>query len=103
MRIGTLFSPGDYGNRRGQLNPEWWDNNNTQYGMIHRVCITEEGTLLDDELFPQFTIEHLNLQRNDYISFRIGVEKNARYAGGLNLFGEKFGDHPQSIIMRAVF
>lgn len=103
VRIGTLFSPGDYGSRRGQLNPEWWDNNNTQYGMIHRVCITEEGTLLDDELFPQFTIGHLNLQHIDYISLRIGVEKDARYAGGLNLFGEKFGDHPQAIIMRAVF
>lgn len=103
VRIGTLFSAGDYGTRRGQLNPEWWDNNNTQYGLIHRVCVTEEGTLLDEELFPQFTMNDLNLKHADYISFQIGAEEDARYAGGLNLFGEKFGDHPQAIVMRAVF
>lgn len=103
VRIGTLFSLGDYGNRRGQLNPDWWDKNNTQYGMLHRICITEEGTYLDDELYTQFTIKDLNLRESDYISLKVGVEKDARYAGGLNLFGEKFGDHPQPIIMRAVF
>lgn len=103
QRIGTFTSPGDYGNRRGQLNPSWWDNNNTQYGMIHRVLITEEGTQLDDELFPSFTISSLRLSELDYISLKIGVEKDARYVGGLNLFGEKFGDHPQPIVMRAIF
>ena len=103
QRIGTFTSPGDYGNRRGQLNPSWWDNNNTQYGMIHRVLITEEGTQLDDELFPNFTISSLHLSELDYISLKIGVEKDARYVGGLNLFGEKFGDHPQPIVMRAIF
>lgn len=103
VRIGTLFSSGDFGNRRGQLNPDWWDNNNTQYGLLHRVCVMKEGTLLDDEFFPEFTIADFHLRKTDYISLKIGVEKDAQYAGGINLFGEKFGDYPQPIVMRAVF
>lgn len=102
-RIGCLVSLGDYGNRRGRLNPSWWDYNNTQYGILHRVCITAEGTLLDDALYPEFTIDHLKPGDQDYLSFKIGVEESARYVGGLNLFGEKFGDYPQAIVMRAVF
>lgn len=102
-RIGTLTSQGDYGSRRGRLNPAWWDNNNTQYGLLHRVCISAEGTRLDDRLFPGFTLSQIDLEQQDFISFAIGVEEDARYVGGLNLFGEKFGDYPQSILLRAAF
>jgi predicted transcriptional regulator len=31
---------------------------------------------------------------------KIGVKPDAKYVGGFNLFGEKFGDYPQSIIMQ---
>jgi predicted transcriptional regulator len=31
---------------------------------------------------------------------RIGIKDTAKNIGGLNLFGEKFGDHPQNIQMR---
>lgn len=66
-RIGTLTSLGDYGNRRGRLNPAWWDGNNTQYGLLHRVCITSEGTMLDDDCFSQFTISDLDLFHQESI------------------------------------
>ena len=102
-RIGTLISLGDYGNRRGRLNPVWWSSNNTQYGFLHRICITSEGTLLDDYLNPSFTLSDLSFVEDDYISLKLGVEDNAKYIGGMNLFGEQFGDYPQSIVMRAVF
>lgn len=37
---------------------------------------------------------------NDYISARIGIKDSAKNIGGINIFGEKFGDHPQDVVMR---
>ena len=102
QRIGTFRSEGDYGNRRGRLNPAWWDDNNTQYGMMHSVRITAEGTYLDDTLFEGFHTGCLDFSKQDFISLKLGVEPDAQYVGGLNLFGEKFGDYPQNIVMRAI-
>jgi len=36
----------------------------------------------------------------DYISFKIGVKEDSKYVGGINLFGNKFGDFEQNIDMR---
>ena len=33
----------------------------------------------------------------------IGVKDDARNKGGLNLFGRKFGNYPQDIVMRMGF
>jgi predicted transcriptional regulator len=31
---------------------------------------------------------------------RIGVKADARYVGGLNIFGRHFGNYPQDIVLR---
>lgn len=99
----TIHSLGDYGGRRGQLNPEWWDHNNTQFGLLHELKISTEGTYLDDSFVGKHTIESLGLLTAPFISFRLGVEENAHYVGGLNLFGEKFGDYPQNIVLKVLY
>jgi predicted transcriptional regulator len=33
------------------------------------------------------------------VAVRIGNKPDAEYIGGFNLFGEKFGDHEQNIIL----
>lgn len=96
--IGFFTSPGDYGGRRGKQTPQWWDNNMTQFGVLKSLSITEEGTFLDGEFFSPLTLSDFSLRDNPYISLKLGVKEDAHYVGGLNLFGEKFGDYALSLI-----
>jgi predicted transcriptional regulator len=34
------------------------------------------------------------------VRVRIGVDPKSENVYGINLFGEKFGDHPQALIMK---
>ena len=101
--IGFFTSPGDYGGRRGKQTPQWWDNNMTQFGVLKSLSITEEGTFLDGEFFSPLTLSDFSLRDNPYISFKLGVKEDAHYVGGLNLFGEKFGDYTQNILMKIIY
>lgn len=101
--IGFFTSPGDYGGRRGKQTPQWWDNNMTQFGVLKSLSITEEGTFLDGEFFSPLTLSDFSLRDNPYISFKLGVKEDAHYVGGLNLFGEKFGDYAQNILMKIIY
>lgn len=101
--IGFFTSPGDYGGRRGKQTPQWWDNNMTQFGILKSLSITEEGTFLDGEFFSPLTLSDFSLRDNPYISFKLGVKEGAHYVGGLNLFGEKFGDYAQNILMKIIY
>lgn len=101
--IGFFTSPGDFGGRHGKLSPGWWDDNMTQFGMLKTLSITEEGTFLDGEIFSPLTLSDYALRELPYISFKLGVKEDAHYVGGLNLFGKKFGDYPQDIVMKIVY
>ncbi len=95
--VCVYTSPGDYGARRGLLTPEWWSEG-TQYGVIKQIEVTEQGTFLDGTFVSSVTINELDLSDNLF-TFRIGVKENAKNRGGINLFGRKFGDHNQNIIV----
>lgn len=99
IEIGIIECPGDYGGRRGRLNPEWWNESSTQYGDLRKIWITDNGCYIDEIKVSDYTIKSLQLDTLNYISFKIGVKPDARYVGGFNLFGEKFGDYSQNIIM----
>ncbi len=96
--VATYLSPGDFGGRRGRLNPEWWSDYSTQYGIMKNLRITQEGVFLDETKTDSRTIDRLKLQEGDYITFRIGIKEDAKHQGGLNLFGEKFGDFSQGLL-----
>lgn len=97
---GTWECPSDFGGRRGKLNPEWWPDKNTQYGMLKTWKITSEGTYLDEDLVNHITLEEYNLAAGGYIAVRIGIAEDACHVGGINIFGSCFGDHPQDILMK---
>ncbi len=98
--IVTYTSSGDYGGRRGKLTPEWWSDGSTQYGLLKTISVNREGSYLDEVPCSQpVKIEDLHLESGPFISFRIEIKPEAHYIGGLNLFGEKFGDYPQNIVM----
>ena len=62
--------------------------------------VDENGSTLDDAELSSVKLSDLELERQDYISLRIGVHADAEHVGGLNLFGEKFGDFAQGIVAR---
>lgn len=97
---GTWLSPADFGGRRGKLNPSWWSDGSTQFGMLKTWRVTKEGSFIDGSNAKNINIKKLELEKNDFISVRVGIKKDAKNIGGINIFGDKFGDYSQNIIMR---
>ncbi len=99
VELCTYTSPGDFGGRRGRLNPPWWSEGNTQYGLLVNITLKENVVYLNEVGVASVKAEKLRLGEGDYFTFRLGVKANAKNNGGFNLFGEKFGDYAQSIIV----
>ena len=97
----TFRSAGDFGDKRGIYNPDWWPDASTQYGELHHLDITREGSFGDGRKVSDLNLDVLKITRGDFISFKIGVKEDAEYVGGLNLFGEQFGNYKQNILMTA--
>ena len=100
VELGTWCCPGDFGGRQGRCTPEWWLPSSTQYGLLKRWKVMADGCYLDDVRISDVTLEQLHLTDKPYISVRIGVKADAVNQGGINLFGERFGDYNQAIVMR---
>ncbi len=92
-------SPGDFGGSRGTYTPDWWPLDSTQYGILKKLVITEHGTYLDNAYCGNCTLSKLRIGEEACISFKIGVKSTAHNVGGINIFGEKFGNYAQNIIM----
>lgn len=103
LEVGTWTCQSDFGGRRGRLNPNWWPDKNTQYGQLKTWKITEQGCYLDEDKSGELSLKEFRLDQKDYITVRIGIKEDAKNKGGLNLFGESFGDFAQNIIMKVVF
>ena len=68
--------------------------------MLKTWVITTDGIYLDEEKFSGKTIKEFGLSEREYISVRLGVKENATHKGGMNLFGNGFGDYEQDIVMK---
>jgi predicted transcriptional regulator len=94
-------SPGDFGGRRGLYTPLWWPDASSQYGELHHLEINESGSFGDGIKCSDLNMAALQIIRKDFISFKIGVKEDSEYVGGINIFGEHFGDYNQNIEMVA--
>lgn len=100
VEIATYTSPGDFGGRRGNLTPEFWQTNMTQFGLKKTFTINEKGVLIDGILKNKnVSISDLGITSNKPIILKIGIKENAIHKGGINLFGKHFGDYPQAIVL----
>lgn len=97
---GTWICPSDYGGRRGKLNPNWWPNINSQYGELKTWRIDTQATYLDGKKVSNKGLSFYSLWENPYIAIRIGIKDDAAYIGGINIFGEAFGDYPQNLLLK---
>lgn len=104
-KIGVYTSTGDFGGRRGLLNPDFWPLGLTQYGVITSWEIDDRQATVNSNFTSFVGLRELKLDEIDkpYLSIKIGVEPNAAHVGGMNLFGKDFGDFPQDIIFRYVY
>ncbi|WP_099468786.1 ArsR/SmtB family transcription factor [Konateibacter massiliensis] len=100
MEAGTWQCPSDFGGRRGKLNPDWWPDKNTQYGQLKAWQLTKAGTFIDTEKISERAINDYRLADNPYISVKIGIKEDAEHIGGVNIFGDSFGDYPQNIVLK---
>lgn len=104
IECGVYTSPGDFGGRKGNLTPKWWPSASTQFGLLKTFTINKEGTYLDYGKISNVKVDDvLKRAKDGYISFKIGIKKDAKNLGGINIFGEKFGDYPTGIKIKLTF
>jgi predicted transcriptional regulator len=65
--------------------------------------VTNNGTYVDGLQVSKVTLHNLSLKPGDPIPVRIGIKDGASNIGGMNLFGSKFGNYPQDIVLRQHF
>jgi predicted transcriptional regulator len=103
VEVGMWTSPADFGGERGRHTPEWWSVDQTNFGLLKRWRVTNQGAFIDGEKLSKVTLEDLNLTEAHHVEVRLGVKADARNVGGLNLFGRKFGNYGQDILMRTKY
>lgn len=99
VELGSWTSPSDFGGEPGRLTPEWWTPRNTQYGVLKFWHVDDLESRVDGVTISNVTINDLNLNVSPFISVRIGVKPDAKNVGGINLFGSRFGNYPQDLVL----
>lgn len=103
VEVGTWTSPGDYGGKPSLLMPTWWQTDRTTHGLLKEWSVGAKGSMIDGVELSEVQLQHLALPQTNHIKVRLGVKEDARHRGGMNLFGRKFGNYPQDIVMRVAF
>ena len=98
--VGTWTSPGDFGDQRGVYTPDWWTLRGSQYGMLKTWRVARDGTYVDGVKISPVSLKDLDIPNHHSIRLRIGVKPNAKYPGGINIFGRGFGNYDQDIVLR---
>lgn len=98
--VVTFTSPGDFGGRRGKYTPEYWPITSTQFGILKKITVNENGVYVDNIfMHDRVKFDDLKLYEGSAIKLDIGIKEDAEHKGGINLFGKNFGDYPQAIVM----
>ncbi len=105
IECGTWRSPGDMGKRRGLITPDYskWPLGVTQYGFLVQLEVKDDGCYINNSKVSSVSIRDLDLMKKAYVKLRIGNKKDAKYVGGINIFGKEFGDYKQDIIMNITY
>jgi predicted transcriptional regulator len=101
--LGEWTCPSDFGGTRGRLTPAWWEEKDSQFGVLKRWRCTDAGTTIDGLGLSAVTLDALALKAGEPVRVRLGVRPDAQYVGGINLFGREFGNYPQDLGLRIEF
>ncbi len=97
VEVCKWTSPGDFGSVRGKLTPLWWDQGSTQHGLLKTLWINADGTFMDGVRLSRVSIQDIPIAPAKPIRFRISSPEDAKYPGGVSLFGRNFGNYEQDI------
>jgi predicted transcriptional regulator len=97
--LGKWTSPGDYGDRRGNLTPDWWSPDVNQYGLLKVLRINRNGTFIDGQRISDLKVHDLDWRAGSW-TFKLTAEDTGRNRGGLTLFGRGFGNYDQDLLFR---
>lgn len=100
VETATWTSPADFGGQRGKLTPAWWESQNSQYGLLKVWRVDGRGSWVDGLRLSNVRIDDVSINSGSVVSVRIGVKDDAQHVGGINLFGQRFGNYPQDLIVR---
>lgn len=100
--VGVWTSPGDFGERRGRLTPEWWHSDVNQYGLMKVLRIKEKGTYIDGQKISGIGLRDIETSAMNW-TLRIAAEDTGRGRGGLTLYGRGFGNYDQDIVVRSYY
>ena len=100
IEIGTWTYPASSSSKRGRLTPTWWENHNVQYGILKCWKVDKTGSYIDGVKISDTKLSELDLLKNPFISFKIGIKEDAKNKNGLNLFGGKFGNYEEDLLLR---
>ncbi len=103
VEVGSWTSPGDFGDKRGKLTPEWWKLEGSQYGLLKNWIISDEGSFVDGVRISNVTLADLQLSEHHSIRVKIGIKDGASHPGGINIFGRGFGNYDQALVLRLFF
>ncbi|MBV9787715.1 MAG: helix-turn-helix domain-containing protein, partial [Chloroflexi bacterium] len=81
--IGTWTCPADFGGQRGALTPGWWDEKDTQYGLLKRWLVNLDNSCIDGRPLSRVTIGELGIEQERVITVRLGVKHDALHVGGI--------------------
>lgn len=100
LEVAMFTSPGDFGDRIGKNNPDWWPSYNSQYGQIKYLKVNNLGSFIDEQKNTSIKVSDIPNINSDFIDIRIGVKNDAKNSGGINIYGEHFGDYQQDIVLK---
>lgn len=100
--LGKFTVKGNFSDVRGKYTPKWWDDRLSQYGTLVQLRISEHNTGFNGVKFSDFTIKGLNIHENNTVKFKLSVPAlRNQTPHGLTLFGSKFGNYPQDILVNS--
>lgn len=100
VEVGTWTCPGDFAGKRGRLNPPWWNDHGTQFGVLKVWSVGTEGSYIDGMRLSDVTVRDIMVAPQQPVTVRIGNKPDARHVGGFNLFGKGFGNYEQDLLLR---
>lgn len=102
IELGTWTSPGDFGDKKGNFNPQWWPPHLNQYGLNKLLRINDEGTFIDGCRISDVTICDIGLHQQSDIKFKMAVSETGN-SGGLTIYGHNFGNYDHDLVARVLF
>jgi predicted transcriptional regulator len=95
--LGQWTSPGDFIDKRGKYNPDWYSSGVNQYGTHVNLRITDMGCWINGHATSYNTFAKLRLLTAPLWTFRVAAPRDADHAGGCTLYGKGFGNYDQNI------